>query len=121
MASFGSHGLGVLTPTALAIFDSNNFQVEAINWLGPIAPPQPTVQGHETGVPKESKPSFLVISRNGGTSRDGFITRLIAVPVFLPMPSPVEESFRKHEPIFSPNLDSCVKMARMSAGRTPVL
>src|SRR3989344_1008319 len=86
--------------------------VEGINWLGPIAPPQPEPIGHESGMLLGSKPSAAVIAKNGAWSRVGFI---IAAH-FFEGGSPA----RLQRPTFSPIFDSCFKIARTKAGLTPV-
>ncbi len=109
------------TPSELLILASSPIHVDGINCVGPIAPPYPPGCGQDTGVVRQSRPSAVIICSNGTVSRGTFIVPENGVPVFFPFPSPVSRLVIKHCPTFFPRSDSCDKIAKISAGRTPVM
>ena len=86
-----------------------------------MAPPYPTDNGHETRVVSGFRPSSFNIVCRRGKSRVGWIPRLKTVPELTLFVSPVMRLVITQEPTLAPILVSCFKIARMSAGRTPVL
>src|SRR3989338_9246859 len=121
MASSGIHGSGIALPSASATRPFTPFQVEGMNWVGPMAPPYPPLEsGQDTLVVKGFLPKPSTMLCRSGKSLVGCIPFGKMVPELMPLVSPVVRLVMTQEPTFAPMLDYCCKIARTKAGRTPV-